>query len=246
MSTICMIPARFNSSRFPGKLLERARGKTVLQRTFENASRCKELDAIYVATDDERIATHMDQLGAEVIWTSIGCKNGTERIAEALKIRPELQQAEIVMNVQGDLPCTSAESIGSVVRLLKNDGGAVMATAVVLIKNAKEFYSPHVVKCVFDHQSNALYFSRSPIPYSRQGMPKKAYHHIGLYAYRTKFLLSLLERTPTELQIEEDLEQLQVMELGFKIKVAVVEDIPLGIDTPQDLRKLKKQLALEL
>ena len=246
MSVIGMIPARFNSSRFPGKLLEMARGKTVLQRTFESALLCKDLDAIYVATDDERIASHMSKLGAEVIWTSSSCKNGTERIAEALKIRPELQRADIIMNVQGDHPCTSAEAISSVIHLLKNDSEAVMSTAAVVLKNAKEFYSPHIVKCVFDRSGNALYFSRSPIPYSRKGMPAQAYHHVGLYAYRTLFLLSLLELPSTELQIEEDLEQLQVIELGYKIKIALIEDVPLGIDTPQDLRKLKKQLALEL
>lgn len=242
MKTICIIPARFNSGRFPGKLLAMAWGKTILQRTYESALRCKNLDGLYVATDDEKIAAHIQKLGGEVIWTSPQCKNGTVRIAEAMNKRPELQKADIIVNLQGDHPCTSPEAIGAVVDLLKNDPEATMSTAAVVLKDLTDFQSPHVVKCVFDKNHNALYFSRSPIPYSHRGMPRKAYHHVGLYAYRTPFLLSLLDLPRTELQIEEDLEQLQAMELGYRIKVAVIDDVPLGVDTPMDLVRLENHL----
>jgi 3-deoxy-manno-octulosonate cytidylyltransferase (CMP-KDO synthetase) len=223
-----------------------ARGKTVLQRTFENAARCTELDGLYVATDDEQIATHIKKLGGEVVWTSHLCKNGTERIAEAMRKKPELQQADIIVNLQGDHPCTSPEAIGAVVDLLKNDSTAMMSTAAVPLKDFADFHSPHVVKCLFDWNYNALYFSRAPIPYSHRGMPRKAYHHVGLYAYRSEFLLSMLDRPSTELQVEEDLEQLQVLEMGYRIKVAVIDDVPIGVDTPQDLAWLETHLKTAL
>ncbi|MDP1608042.1 MAG: 3-deoxy-manno-octulosonate cytidylyltransferase [Chlamydiales bacterium] len=243
MKAICIIPARFNSSRFPGKLLAEVLGKTVLQRTLENALRCKALSQVYVATDHELIAKHIEMLGGQVLWTSPACQNGTLRIIEALKKNPDLQQADIILNVQGDHPCTSPESMEAVVQILKQDPKAVMATSVIPLKDPKTFRSPHVVKCVFDLEQNALYFSRSPIPYSTQAVPKNAYHHIGLYAYRTKFLLSSLPPVLTPLQEEEDLEQLHILEKGFSIKVALTNDPPLAIDTPGDLKAFKAYLA---
>ncbi|MBS0625367.1 MAG: 3-deoxy-manno-octulosonate cytidylyltransferase [Verrucomicrobia bacterium] len=242
MKAICIIPARYNSSRFPGKLLALAHGKTILQRTFESALRCKKLSDLFVATDDEQIASHIQKLGGQIIWTSPHCKNGTERIAEALTLKPELQKADIIVNLQGDHPCTTPDAISAIIGLLRDDPGASMSTAAVPLHDPIDFFSPHVVKCLFDQHFNALYFSRSPIPYSPRGMPKKAYHHIGLYGYRTPFLLSTLAAPPTELQLEEDLEQLKTLELGYRIKVAVINDTPLGVDTPQDLVRLETHL----
>lgn len=236
MTAICIIPARFNSSRFPGKLLAQVLGKTVLQRTLENALRCKALSQVYVATDHELIAKHIETLGVPVLWTSPSCQNGTLRIIQALKENPHLQQANIILNVQGDHPCTSPESMEAVVQILKKTPKAVMATSAIPLKDPVAFRSPHVVKCVFDLEQNALYFSRSPIPYSTQEVPKNAYHHIGLYAYRTDFLLSSLSSALTPLQQEEDLEQLHVLEKGFNIKVALTNDPPLAVDTPDDLK----------
>jgi len=244
MKTICVIPARFNSSRFPGKLLVSVRGKTILQRTFERAAGCKAIDGLFVATDDEKIAEHIKGFGGEVIWTSPSCINGTERIVEALKVRPELQKAEIVVNVQGDHPMTSPEAIGMAVHLLKRDPKAQMSTLATPLVDLEDFQSPHVVKCVFDQDGNALYFSRSPIPYSAKGVPKGAYHHVGLYAYRTSFLLSSLDYPTTPLQGQEDLEQLKVLERGYRIKVGVISEVPIGVDTPGDLVKLEKCLHL--
>ncbi len=244
MKTICIIPARLESSRFPGKLLALAHGKTVLQRTLEQALKCRSFSAVYVATDHEKIAQHIEKLGGKVLWTSSYPKNGTERIIEALQKKPSLQQADIVVNVQGDHPCTSPEAIEALIKILQKDRSSVMATAAIALTDEKMFHSPQVVKCVFDEQKSALYFSRSPIPYSRTGSPKGAYHHIGLYAYRTSFLLSSVGANLTPLQTEEDLEQLQILERGFKIKVALIQDPPIGVDTPEDLERLEEYLSL--
>ncbi len=246
MDTVCVIPARFNSTRFPGKLLALAGGKTVLQRTFENALLCQDLRAVFVATDDERIAKHIEHLGGSVIWTSPECKNGTERTLEAVRKHAALSHCECVLIVQGDHPCTSPQTIASVVRALKSDPLAVMATAATPLTNRNDFFSPHIVKCLFDQHGSALYFSRSPIPYSKNGMPKKAYQHIGIYALRREFLLSSTDGPMTYLQQEEDLEQLKILEMGHRIKIALIDDAAIGIDTPEDLDKLKQFLLLQL
>lgn len=242
MKAICIIPARLESTRFPGKLLALVHGKTVLQRTWEQAIKCSSFKAVYVATNHEKIATHVEQLGGKVLWTGALPKNGTERIIEALQNNPSLQRADIVVNVQGDHPCTSPEAIEAVIKILQQDSSAVMSTAVIPLTDQKKFHSPQVCKCVFDGGKNALYFSRAPIPYSKTGVPREAYHHIGLYAYRTSFLLSSLAQPLTPLQIEEDLEQLQILERGFKIKVALIQDPPFGVDTPEDLACLQEYL----
>lgn len=235
MSVVCVIPARFNSSRFPGKLLALAGGKTVLQRTFESALRCSAIEAVFVATDDERIGSHIKSLGGDVIWTSPACKNGTERLGEALKKDKRLQKASYLINLQGDHPCTQPATLTAVVQALSSDPAAAMSTAAAPLRDSADFLSPHVVKCVFDSSGNALYFSRSPIPYRGN-----AYVHIGLYCYRPLFLLQLLQEPSTPLQEGEDLEQLKVLEKGHRIKIAVVEEQALGVDTPQDLEKLKR------
>lgn len=240
MKTVCVIPARFQSGRFPGKLLAKVQGKTVLQRTFESALRCPDLDALYVATDDERIAEHIRSLNGEVIWTSPTCKNGTERIAEAFFLHTPLQSASFIVNLQGDHPCTEPTTISAILEILKQNPSALASTAVCKLQNEEEYLSPHLVKCVFDQEYNALYFSRSPIPF---GNFSHAYGHIGIYCYRSSFFLDLQKKPPTPLQLLEDLEQLKILEWGYQMKVAVVDETPLGIDTPQDLAKLEQVLC---
>jgi 3-deoxy-manno-octulosonate cytidylyltransferase (CMP-KDO synthetase) len=240
----CVIPARLNSTRFPEKLLQLACGKTVLQRTYECAARCKRLDEIFVATDSEKIASHVQSFGGQIILTSSSCQNGTERIAEALLKEPRLQKASIVINLQGDHPCTSPATLERIADLLTEDSTADMSTPVRLLKSWDDYRSPHVVKCVFDISGRALYFSRSPIPYSKKECEKPSgFQHIGLYAYRPSLLLKIGSMKDTDLQRLEDLEQLRLLELGYRIKVAVVDDEALGIDTPQDLRKLEELLV---
>lgn len=234
MTIACVIPARYNSIRFLGKLLAKAGGKTVLQRTFEQAALCPDLDAIYIATDDERIAGHVKEFGGEVIWTSPECKNGTERICEAVGKHPKLKKASLIVNLQGDHPCTEPSTISAIVKQLRFDKKAVMSTAVTEFKNRSDLFLPQMVKCVFDQNGNALYFSRAPIP---------GYAHIGIYCYRRAFLLEMLGAGMTPLQKMEDLEQLKVLELGYRIKVAIVDEVPLGVDTPEDLVKLEQILC---
>ena len=243
MTIACVIPARFNSSRFPGKLLAKVQEKTVLQRTFEQARLCKDIEALFVATDDAQIAEHIHDLGGEIIWTSSNCLNGTERIVEALQKDSRLQKSSVIVNLQGDHPCTKPETLSAIIDLLVQNPEADMATAATRIYKVDDYLSPHHPKCVFDIEGNALYFSRSPIPYLRKNQELNAYAHVGIYGYRTALLKKIfsLERSP--LQKAEDLEQLQVLENGHRIKIAVVEEYLLGIDTPEDLEKLREHLC---
>jgi 3-deoxy-manno-octulosonate cytidylyltransferase (CMP-KDO synthetase) len=239
----CLIPARFNSSRFPGKLLALARGKTVLQRTFESASHCFDKEQIFVATDSEPIASHIEALGGQVIWTSPDCINGTDRIAQAVEKTASLDQAEIILNLQGDHPCTDPATIKAVVTALQSDPNCAMSTAAAPIRSLEDFLSPHIVKVVTDQNRNALYFSRSPIPYGKEGLPKNALQHIGLYCFQRDFLLKFAKLKNTPLQMQEDLEQLRALETGAQIKVAIVNEVALGVDTPGDLVKLEEFLC---
>ena len=242
MTVACIIPARYNSSRFPGKLLKLARGKTVLQRTFENARLCPRLDSLYISTDDEQIAEHSKKIGAEVLWTSSAPRDGTERAIEALGRYPALQSASFVMVLQGDHPCTHPKTIEAIVNALALSEDAVLSTAAAPIVSQEEYLAPQVVKCVFDQNGYALYFSRSPIPHSNSETPINAYAHIGIYCYRRAFLerFSSLKQTP--LRETEDLEQLKVLELGYRIKIALVDEKTPSVDTPIDLVKLEEYL----
>ncbi len=246
MKIFGIIPARFASKRFPGKMLAPILGKSLIQRTYENALASDCFDRLFVATDDEKIAELMRSCGGEVIMTSPACNNGTERIGDALKKEPLLQQAEILVNVQGDHPCIEKKTIQAVIEAILEDQEAVVSTAVSPIKEEGEIFSSHVVKCIFDQKNRALYFSRSPIPY-HSACHKNGqvcyYSHLGIYAYRLSFLPTYLKLPDTPLQKSEDLEQLKVLEHGYKIKVAIVEEKILGVDIPDDIRKVEEVLC---
>jgi len=238
MQIACLIPARYNSTRFPGKLLALAHGKTVLQRTIESALAAFEPDQLFIATDDERIAKHVEELGCNAIWTDPNHMNGTDRIAEAVLKTEALQRAEFIVNLQGDHPCTGVHALKRVVDILQKESEAVMSTIATPLSNLQDFLSPHVVKVVLDGEGNALYFSRSPIPYYKGVLPPNALQHVGLYCFRTDFLLKYSRMKASDLQKMEDLEQLKVLEAGYRIKVAVVEEKAVAVDTPSDLAKL--------
>lgn len=240
---IGIIPARYESSRFPGKPLALIAGKTLLQRTFERALLCTLFDEIFIATDDRRIEDHAMGFNAKVIMTGKDCSNGTERIAQALEKLNNIQNGDIIVNVQGDHPLISSQTIQQTIQILKNEKVAVMSTAATLLRDKEEISSPHVVKVIFDKDNNALYFSRSPIPFSRNFENTKYYYHVGIYAYKANFLKMLSTLPSTENQLSEDLEQLKVLEHGYKIKVALVDERPQGVDTPQDLTKIEKFLC---
>ena len=241
---IGIIPARYGSTRLPGKPLLKIAGKSLIQRTYENAKQCKSLDQVIVATDDVRIADHVLGFDGEVVMTSPACATGTDRIVEALT-QGNLSKAEIVINIQGDEPALEIAVIEKVIAILKADKEAVVSTAVVKLESAEDAVNPSVVKCVIDQEGHALYFSRSLIPGGKTGVwrPEITYYkHLGIYGYRTAFLqeYSQLEQTP--LQIAEDLEQLKILENGYKIAVAVVNSNAIGVDTPEDIKKIEKYL----
>lgn len=241
-----IIPARFASSRLPGKPLIPILGKSLLQRTYENAQLAPILDRIIVATDDQKIADHVTEFGGEAVMTSVNCQTGTDRLAEVLQKHPAFLQTSAIVNIQGDEPCIDPQAIEMAVRLLLEDPSASMATVVTPLKTKEEAKNPSVVKCVMDQRDNALYFSRSLIPSNKQHEfnPSHSYYrHLGLYVYRPQFLLHYQTLDPTPLQLEEDLEQLKVLEHGFRIKVAVTDHASMGVDTPEDLKQIEQWLC---
>ena len=243
---IGMIPARYNSTRFPGKLLIPILNQSLLQRTYENAQLAKSLHNIYVATYDDCIEEHVKSFGGQIIRTHSNCQDGTDCVAAALQERPELMDADVIMIIQGDEPCISPECINAVAMALINDPLASMATAVIRLKTEEEALSSAVVKCVMDKHQNALYFSRQLIPSSKKqkfnpGFPY--YRHIGIYAFRPAFLLEFRKLSATPLQLEEDLEQLKVLEHGYRIKVAETTTFSIGVDLPEDIQKVEQWLC---
>jgi 3-deoxy-manno-octulosonate cytidylyltransferase (CMP-KDO synthetase) len=243
MKTVAILPARLGSSRLKEKMLIDILGKPLIQHTYENAKKCSILDSIFIATDDERISQTAQGFKAPVIMTSQNPKNGTERIVEALYKIPELKKSEYIVNIQGDCPCIQSQTIEKTLEILESDSSAVMSTAVTIV-SSKEAISPNTVKCVMDINHNALYFSRSLIPYFRNTQAlDQVYNHLGLYIYRTSFLLKYKDLKPSHLQEAEDLEQLKILENGYKIKVALVQETPIGVDVKEDVKKVEEYLC---
>lgn len=244
-AVVGIIPARYGSTRFPGKPLAPLLGKTLIQCTYENALRCPTLDEVVVATDDKRIFDHVKSFGGNVVMTSVDCPTGSDRLAEVLKNNDRYQNTQIVVNVQGDEPCLDPTVIQKVVSALQNDPVAVMATAVVPLRE-EEATDPHSPKCVIDLNGYALYFSRSLIPGNRQGAYNNKipyYKHVGIYVFKRDFLQTYAQLSSTPLQQIEDLEQLKALEHGYRIKVVVVEDVSLDVNVPDDIKKVEKSLC---
>lgn len=240
-----IIPARYASTRFPGKPLAPLLGKTLIQCTYENALRCKALDEVVVATDDQRIFDHVKGFGGSVVMTSVDCPTGTDRLAEVVRKEERYQQADIIVNIQGDEPCLDPVVVQKAVNALMADSKAVMSTAAAPLRK-EESCDTNSVKCVMDLNGYALYFSRALIPGNRAGQYDKAlpYHkHLGLYIYKRDFLLTLGTLAPTPLQQAEDLEQLKVLEHGYPIKVVVVDYVCLDVNVPEDIKKVEKELC---
>ncbi|KAA8519801.1 hypothetical protein F0562_014109 [Nyssa sinensis] len=234
-----IIPARYASSRFRGKPLVPILGKPMIQRTWERAKLATTLDQLVVATDDEKIAECCRGFGADVILTSESCRNGTERCNEALqKLRKKF---DIVVNIQGDEPLIEPEIIDGVVKALQADPDAVFSTAVTSLE-PEDASDPNRVKCVVDNHGYAIYFSRGLIPYNKSGKVNPHFPyllHLGIQSYDAQFLKIYPELSPTPLQLEEDLEQLKVLENGYKMKVIKVDHDAHGVDTPEDVEKIE-------
>jgi 3-deoxy-manno-octulosonate cytidylyltransferase (CMP-KDO synthetase) len=241
MGIVAVIPARFASTRLPGKPLLSDTGRPLIQHVVEAARRAGSLERIIVATDDPRIADAVTRFGGEAMLTRSDHATGTDRVAE---VAARIERARIIVNVQGDEPEIAGETIDRLVALLEDDPEAPMATLATPIRDEAVYRDPSCVKVVCSRRHRALYFSRSPIPCHRDGLPDPAtasapvaHLHLGLYAYRRDFLLSIgaLPRSP--LEAAERLEQLRVLEAGHAIAIGIVEEPSIGIDTPEDYRR---------
>jgi 3-deoxy-manno-octulosonate cytidylyltransferase (CMP-KDO synthetase) len=246
---IAVIPARYGSTRFPGKALADIKGKPMIQWVYERTKRSKLIQSVIVATDDERILSAVKSFGGEAMMTSSHHATGTDRIAEVAKSL----DCDIVVNVQGDEPLIRPEMIDEALLPLLQDASIPMGTLCKKIDNREEAFDPNVVKVVFDKNGFALYFSRAPIPWDRDAWAGKSswrelslagplYKHIGLYVYRRDFLLDYTAMHPTALEAAEKLEQLRALENGRKIKIVITHYESFGVDIPDDLGKILKQL----
>ncbi len=235
-----LIPARYASSRFPGKPLADLGGKPMIVRVAERAKQSG-AEAVHVATDDERIARAVRSAGFAVVMTRADHASGSDRLAEAARTL-RLSDEQIVVNVQGDEPLIAPALIRTVAERLERDHGASISTACHALHDAAQSASPDVVKVVLDAHGYALYFSRSRIPYPRQG-DAVCYRHAGIYAYRARFLREFAALEPAPLERSEALEQLRALWHGHRIAVVVSDaQIPPGVDTPDDLAAVLKML----
>ena len=234
--TAVVIPARYGSSRLKGKPLIEVGGKPIIQWVFEKAVQATLADRVIIATDNEQIYETALMFGAEAEMTLESHNSGSDRIAEVIERHPEIGY---IVNLQGDEPMIDPENIEKVIRLVKFDDTADISTLVTEIKDKKEVENPNLVKCVFDNNNYALYFSRSKIPYERNEGHAKFYGHIGIYGYKRDALFRMTNSAQTPLELTESLEQLRALQMGMKIKVDLVDEKPIGIDTIEDLNNFK-------
>lgn len=247
MRVTAVIPARYASTRFPGKPLAELCGKPMIQWVCEGAARCPLIDRVLVATDDERIAAAVTAFGGRAVMTRADHPTGTDRLAEvAAGI-----DSELIVNVQGDEPLIDPAMIEAAVQPLLDNAAIPMGTLKTPLTSLEEFHNPNVVKVVTDRQGFALYFSRAPIPHPRDFAGELASRwrelacakHVGLYVYRREFLLAFPKLEPTPLEDQEKLEQLRALEHGFRIRVAETALGVQGVDTPEDLERVRRLLA---
>lgn len=234
--TAIIIPARYGSSRLEGKPLLKVAGKPVIQWVYEKAQQSKLADIIIVATDDERIFNAVIDFGGNVEMTSTEHKCGSDRIREVADRHPEISY---IVNLQGDEPLIEPSAIDEVAKHVKEDDRADISTLIRILKEEEEINNPNLVKCVIDKEGFALYFSRSKIPYERNPISGNFYGHLGIYGYKREALLAMTSLAQTPLEQTESLEQLRALENGMRIKTSVVNFVPIGIDTAQDLEKFK-------
>jgi 3-deoxy-manno-octulosonate cytidylyltransferase (CMP-KDO synthetase) len=251
-----IIPARYNSTRFPGKPLALLGNKPVIQHVFDKVKKARLVSMVLVATDDERIYNTVADFGGKAVMTSTEHRSGTDRVAEAAGPI----DCDIVINIQGDEPFVLPEMVDSLVKALSSDKKAMMGTFAKQTRDIKEIFSPDVVKVVTDDEGFAMYFSRAPIPWRRDEFPNmlrtdlnsvsaqitscgmEAYKHIGIYGYRKDILLRLASMKENALEKVEKLEQLRALGCGMKIKVIETDYDTFGIDTVDDLRNAEDYL----
>lgn len=240
-----IIPARYHSNRFEGKPLALINGKPMIQHVVERALRVELLSRVVVATDDERIADAVASFGGTWVMTRSDHATGTDRLAEAALLL-DVSDQEIIVNIQGDQPLFPAEIVEQVVRPLVDDPALPMSTLIYKIIRAEEISDPNHVKTVFDCHHNALYFSRSPIPFQRdptEGVQPTYYKHLGFYAYRKGFLVTFVGLPEGQWERFEKLEQLRALEYGYTIRVVQTDHDSVEVDTPDDLLRVKQLLS---
>ena len=233
MKALCIIPARYASTRLPGKPLKDICGKPMICRVYDRAKVAKSVDEVIVATDDERIFQAVDMNDGRAMMTRADHKTGTDRLAE---VAEKFSDVDVIVNVQGDEPLIEPALIDELIAQFEGDAELQMATVAVELHDEEEMKNPNNVKVIFDKKNNALYFSRSLIPYPRNVGKAKVYKHIGIYAYRRKFLLDYAKMPSTPLEESESLEQLRALENGYKIRVIISDCQFIGVDTEEDLK----------
>ncbi|RPI67051.1 MAG: 3-deoxy-manno-octulosonate cytidylyltransferase [Ignavibacteriales bacterium] len=239
-----IIPARFASSRLFGKILADVGGKPMIQHTYESSIKSNLINKVVIAVDDTKVANVAQSFGAQAIMTPKELQSGSDRAAYVLNNFPE---AEIVVNIQADEPFIKSTMIDQAIEPLLFDRNVNVSTLAKRVESVEELRSPSVVKVVFDYNNFAMYFSRSPIPFVRDAKTNsekiqlaEIYKHIGLYVYRRDYLFRFTKLQPTDLEISEKLEQLRMLENGFKIKIVITEFDTISIDTPDDLERARR------
>lgn len=234
---VAVIPARYQSSRFPGKPLSLIAGKIMIRWVYEQVKKVAGMDEVIVATDDERIYNEVRKFQGIAIMTG-ECNCGTERVYKAI----QSYQCDIVINVQGDEPLIKPEMINELIDVFSDDG-VIMATLCKEITEFEDLHNPNIVKVVRDKNENAIYFSRYSIPYDRDAQRNANYFkHIGIYGYKKDFLKEYIQMEKTPLEMAENLEQLRILENGYKIRVKETKYDSMGVDTPEDILKIEKEM----
>jgi len=240
LKAIVVIPSRYGSSRFPGKPLAIINGKSMIQRVYEQVKLARMVDEVIVATDHHDIITEVNNFKGNVIETSSEHESGSDRIEEAAsKVR-----GDIYINVQGDEPLISPELIDDIIRVASENMESVI-TAKVKITEEQDIQDPNIVKVVTDKENNALYFSRSPIPYNRANSNITYFKHLGIYAYPKELLHQYVQLEKSELEFTEMLEQLRLLQNGINIKVIETSHAAIGVDVPEDIKKIEKLLEVK-
>ena len=236
MKAICVIPARLESTRLPRKLLRTIAEKPIIQYVYENAKKAKKPNQVLVACDHVELEKAVKAFGGEAVMTSTKHQSGTERLTEVA----EKIQADLFVNLQADEPLMHPSVIDDLISAMEMNSEYVMATACIRMDDEREFKNPNVVKVVKNHKDEALYFSRSPIPFDRDKLDHSFFKHLGIYIYTREFLLKIQTLRPSVLEKREKLEQLRALDNGFSIKVLETAYDSIGVDVEEDLRKVEK------
>lgn len=244
--TTAIIPSRFGSARFKGKPLAQISGKPMIQRVYEQAVKSENISKVIIATDDQQIFDTVKNFNGEVVMTSATLRSGTDRVAEAAEILG-LNPDEIVVNIQGDQPVFNYRVLDELILPFTKSNDLEMATLAFKIRNKEEITNPKDVKVIFDKDNFAIYFSRAQIPYPRDNdVVPDYYKHLGFYAYKKSFLDKISNLDSGEYENIEKLEQLRVLEFGFKIKISVTRYDAPGVDIPEDIKKIEQYLKNHL